>query len=145
MWRQRGRKWSRPMGAGRTICLKVRPSPIQGMGLYWDDARDGEEGQRLGYVSGRVVFASDSQGAAEDWALKQTDDRLIMLRLDNQWAIVDARGSVFEFANHAAEEEGAVLHITEGGAVELQADVTRSTELTWCYGRLHAASHIHPV
>ena len=143
-WRQCGHKWSRLMGAGCTVRLEVRPSPIEGMGLFWDDACDGEDGQHLGRFSGRVVFASDSQDAAKDWALKQVDDRLIMLRLDGQWAIVDTRGSVFEFANHA-EEGDAVLHVTEAGFVELKANVKQSTELTWYYGRLHAASHIHQV
>ena len=83
------------MGAGCTVRLEVRPSPIEGVGLFWDDACGGEEGQRLGRFSGRVVFASDSQDAAEDWALKQADDRLIMLRLDGQWAIVWTLAGVF--------------------------------------------------
>jgi hypothetical protein len=142
-WRHRGNAWGRQpwKGKGRRVSLVVRHSRIAGagMGLFWDDKCDGHDGQQLGRFSGQVVHASDSHDDAEDWALEQADDRLVMLRVGGQWAIVDVRGSVFEFANHA-DSECANLHVTSTGIVELQTDVTKFEELTWWYGDLHEAS-----
>ena len=146
-WRHRGNVWCREpwKGTSRRVRLLVRPSLITGagMGLFWDDDCDGWEGQRLGCFSGRVVHTSDSRDDAECWALEQADDRLVILRMGGaggaggaggSWAIVDARGSVFEFVNHANDRECANLHVTSTGIVELQADVSKFDELTWWYG-----------
>jgi len=113
--------------------------------------KDGlEEGAELGRLSGSIRFESKSRDVAEDWALAQQDDKLVLLRngvcgsdddvRGSSWVVVDVRGSVFEFANCSSSEESANLHVGESGRVVVESDVESGTELVWWYGTLHSAS-----
>lgn len=110
------------------------------MGLFAD--MDFEEGHVLGRMSGIVCFESECVDTSENWALAQMDERMVLLRANGRWLVVDVRGSVFEFANCSVDEESANIHVSESGWVTTECDVEKGTELVWWYGSLHAASMI---
>ena len=121
--------------------MTVMRSHIRNAGLGLFAPSNLEEGRTLGRFSGSVRFESDFADVAENWALMQADDRLVLLRGGRKrWAVVDVRGSVFEWANCSVDEESQNLHVSEHGWVTTERDVEAGTELVWWYGRLHAAT-----
>lgn len=133
---RRGRRsalWQR-RAEGRTpaVALEVRASEIQGAGRGLFATRELAEGTPLGRLSGRVLF-SGAKGACEDWAVARAGTRSVLLRHARAWAVVDVRGSPFEFVNKAED----VLHVSECGAVECARDVAAGEELVWDYGELY--------
>lgn len=80
------------------------------MGLFAES--DMEEGFVLGRMSGRISFCSDLS-ECDDWALQRREDRLVLLRRESRWAVVDVSGSVFEFENCSACEHSANEHVSE--------------------------------
>lgn len=134
--------------------LRVAPSriPNAGLGLFVAGNHGLEEGTELGRLSGSIRFESQSRDTAEDWALAQQDERLVLLRNSvcgsgdgvrgSSWAVVDVRGSVFEFANCSSSEESANMHVGESGRVSVECDVESGTELVWWYDTLHSAAAV---
>lgn len=142
--------WRRSGSSG--VQLRVAPSriPNAGLGLFVAGNHGLEEGTELGRLSGSIRFESQSRDTAEDWALAQQDERLVLLRngvcvssdgvRGSSWAVVDVRGSVFEFANCSSSEESANMHVGESGRVSVECDVEPGTELVWWYDTLHSAA-----
>ena len=60
------------------------------------------------------------------------DDRLVLLHIGGEYAVVDVRGCVFEFVN-STEYEMATLHVSGSGVVSAARDVKVGDELLWAY------------
>lgn len=60
----------------------------------------------------------------------------MLLRHHTSWAVVDVRGSVFEYANCSESETDANLHVSESGIVQVSTHVMPGEELVWWYGTL---------
>ena len=106
---------------------------------------------RLGRLWGSVVASSGSREGVEEQARRLGDDRLVLLETGRRsrgaaarahdgeegatHVVVDVRGCVFEYANHADEgEEACNLRVSPGGYVDVTRDVRRGEELRWDYG-----------
>lgn len=144
--------WRRSGSPG--VQLRVAPSriPNAGLGLFVAGSDGLDEGVELGRLSGSIRFESQSRDTAEDWALAQQDERLVLLRngvcgsddgvRGSSWVVVDVRGSVFEFANCSSSEESANMHVGESGRVVVECDIEPGTELVWWYDTLHSAAAV---
>lgn len=127
-WRRRGGEWRR----GGGVRLRVGPSEVHGLGLFACDAL--EEGAPLGWVWGETLRAGATPAEAEAYARAQGSDRVMLLHDGPRTrAVVDVRGCVFEWANDAADEASATLHVGERGAVETARAVRAGEELRWWY------------
>jgi hypothetical protein len=81
-----------------------------------------------------VVVHTGTKGECAAWGVARGDDRSLLLRHNGVWAVVDVRGSVFEWANGARSEGEANVHVGEHGWVEMRTDVEVGGELVWWYG-----------
>lgn len=139
LWKQKGAIWTRKKGAGvpKVLRLRVGPSAIDGHGIFALGSL--EPGQLLGRFSGRVLHKSESEDDCDRWALPRADERTVIVRSsDGKWCAVDVRGSLFEWANHADEDEATMVMSRTGELrVAPETYVEHGDELTWNYGRLY--------
>lgn len=117
-----------------SLRLKVAPSQIHGYGTFTHTPLSA--GQFLGRFSGRVLCTSDSDKVCEAFINRHEvcdDRRLLILRKNGAWAVVDSRGSVFEWLNHQ-HDAYANVNVTETGELYMVEDACCDDELTWDYG-----------
>lgn len=140
MWTKRGKtRWTRSTSNRKhKVELKVTKSRIPGAGKGLFVACDVSEGTVLGRLFGRVRFVSDSKRDAEAWGLGRGESRLVLLsvgkRRESGWAVVDVRGSVFEWMNSSESEETESVHVSQRGWVSATRDLGAGAELLWFYG-----------
>ena len=96
-------------------------------------------GQKLGRLWGRVASGHETFEECVEAARPRASDRLVALQthaaLGRCWALVDVRGCVFEWSNHACEDDDACnVSVSPSGAVTTTRDVERGEELRWDYG-----------
>lgn len=144
-------EWTRHSASRYTTRLRVRPSSIEGLGLF--AAKSLCKGQLVGKVCGSIVERGfRNMRDACQWKLNSfvLSDRVIVLEEEDSdfdvqdecdpskpttYAIVDVRHSEwpFEFSN-TGPSNTCNMEVDPTGIVSTTRDVETDEELTWDYG-----------
>lgn len=111
----------------------MRASP-HGRGLF--AGCELHAGQALGRLWGDVVCTHVSFEACLETGRRMTSDRLVALQSGRDtWSLLHVGGCVFEWSNHADEEDEACnMSVSPTGVVTTTCNVERGVELRWDYG-----------
>jgi SET domain-containing protein len=110
----------------KTSATAVRPSPIQGQGLFATTSLPGR--RKLGEISGQLVKLPQARKDIEH------AERIYFIELTDAWALECSNGNQFKHLNHSCAPNCFLRIIGKRVEVYTLRSISYGTELTVDYG-----------